>query len=244
MHDLEHSPGRSPASERAVGGMPRHQAVRPAGTCRALAYIVLAVMLVANAAMAQPRVDATSITVQSATVLGYLEANASNTTGMSCFRQGKAPDRSYNCLLQAVRGADLESTFSGPGPITIFAPTDSAFARLSGLLGDKAFSALMRDPARLKAMIEAALLPRVMTGPDLSQRASSATGRAALSTVDGGELTIAFGRFEPRNLTSIAIGRGRTPKWQAYVSDSSVLLNNGSLVPISMVILPPDILAD
>jgi uncharacterized surface protein with fasciclin (FAS1) repeats len=49
---------------------------------------------------------------------------------------------SFNTLVAAVKAADLVSTLSGPGPFTVFAPTDEAFAKLpagtiDALLKDK-----------------------------------------------------------------------------------------------------------
>ena len=37
---------------------------------------------------------------------------------------------SFNTLVAAVKAADLAETLSGPGPFTVFAPTDEAFAKL------------------------------------------------------------------------------------------------------------------
>jgi len=36
----------------------------------------------------------------------------------------------FNTLVAAVTAADLVETLSGPGPFTVFAPTDDAFAAL------------------------------------------------------------------------------------------------------------------
>lgn len=48
---------------------------------------------------------------------------------------------SFNTLVAAVQAAGLADTLSGPGPFTVFAPTDDAFAKLpagtvESLLGD------------------------------------------------------------------------------------------------------------
>ncbi len=48
---------------------------------------------------------------------------------------------SFKTLVAAVQAAGLGGTLSGPGPFTVFAPTDEAFAELpagtvEGLLGD------------------------------------------------------------------------------------------------------------
>src|SRR6187402_3104000 len=49
---------------------------------------------------------------------------------------------SFNTLVAAVKAAGLVETLSGPGPFTVFAPADAAFAKLpagtvEGLLQDK-----------------------------------------------------------------------------------------------------------
>src|SRR3954470_12019889 len=49
---------------------------------------------------------------------------------------------SFNTLAAAVKAAGLVETLSGPGPFTVFAPTDAAFAKLpagtvEALLADK-----------------------------------------------------------------------------------------------------------
>jgi uncharacterized surface protein with fasciclin (FAS1) repeats len=49
---------------------------------------------------------------------------------------------SFNTLVTAVKAAGLVETLSGPGPFTVFAPTDAAFAKLpagtvEALLADK-----------------------------------------------------------------------------------------------------------
>jgi uncharacterized surface protein with fasciclin (FAS1) repeats len=43
----------------------------------------------------------------------------------------------FNILVAAVKAADLVDTLKGPGPFTVFAPTDEAFAKLpEGALED------------------------------------------------------------------------------------------------------------
>jgi uncharacterized surface protein with fasciclin (FAS1) repeats len=39
---------------------------------------------------------------------------------------------SFNTLVTAVKAAGLVDTLKGPGPFTVFAPTDEAFAKLAG----------------------------------------------------------------------------------------------------------------
>ncbi|RYG19947.1 fasciclin domain-containing protein, partial [bacterium] len=56
---------------------------------------------------------------------------------------------SFNTLVAAVKAAGLVDTLSGPGPFTVFAPTDEAFAKvpsetLEGLLKPEAKDDLVR----------------------------------------------------------------------------------------------------
>ena len=196
------------------------------------------------AASAQPKVDSTRLSTQSGTVLSYLEAHSSNTSGIACYSQGRTPDQSFNCLLQVIRTAGLEDVFSADEKITVFAPTDTAFRALASLVSAKTFSALLRDPARLKTLLEASMVPGRLALPDLSRRASGATGKATLDTVGGAELPIAFRRFDARTNTTISVGEARSRKWQAYVSDRAIVLTNGVIVPISMVLLPTTVLPE
>ncbi|MFN2459788.1 MAG: fasciclin domain-containing protein [Candidatus Velthaea sp.] len=52
-------------------------------------------------------------------------------------------------FVSAVKTAGLTGMLSGPGDFTVFAPTDAAFAKMPAADRD----ALMRDPAKLKALI-------------------------------------------------------------------------------------------
>ena len=46
-------------------------------------------------------------------------------------------DARFSILVEAVVAADLGATLSGPGPFTVFAPTNDAFATLIGALGEQ-----------------------------------------------------------------------------------------------------------
>ena len=56
---------------------------------------------------------------------------------------------SFNTLVKAVQAAGLVDTLKGPGPFTVFAPTDEAFAKISQ---DK-LNALLKDKAALTKVL-------------------------------------------------------------------------------------------
>jgi uncharacterized surface protein with fasciclin (FAS1) repeats len=64
-------------------------------------------------------------------------------TSKQTIAQIVATDPNFSTLLAAVKAAGLVETLSGPGPFTVFAPTNAAFAKipkadLDKLLADKA----------------------------------------------------------------------------------------------------------
>jgi transforming growth factor-beta-induced protein len=62
-----------------------------------------------------------------------------------------AADGRFTTLLAAAGIAGLDDELADPdfGPVTLFAPTDTAFAALKAALGDDAWNALLADPATL-----------------------------------------------------------------------------------------------
>ena len=56
---------------------------------------------------------------------------------------------SFNTLVAAVKAAGLVDTLKGPGPFTVFAPTDEAFAKLPA----GTVEGLLKDPAKLKKIL-------------------------------------------------------------------------------------------
>ena len=57
---------------------------------------------------------------------------------------------SFNTLVAAVKAANLVDTLKGPGPFTVFAPTDEAFSKLES----GAVEALLEDIPQLRKVLE------------------------------------------------------------------------------------------
>jgi transforming growth factor-beta-induced protein len=88
---------------------------------------------------------------------------------------------SFTTLVSAVKAADLVSTLKGPGPFTVFAPTDAAFAKLpKGTLED------LLKPEN-KAKLQAILTYHVVSGKVM---AADVVKMESAKTVNGQMLTI------------------------------------------------------
>ena len=53
---------------------------------------------------------------------------------------------SFNTLVAALQAADLVDTLKGPGPFTVFAPTDEAFGKLQIIFLDNPYQNLRHYP--------------------------------------------------------------------------------------------------
>lgn len=85
---------------------------------------------------------------------------------------------SFKTLIAAVQAAGLVDTLKGPGPFTVFAPTDEAFAKVPKATLD----ALLKDKAALT---------KVLTYHVVSGKVMAADVKAGkVKTVQGQELTV------------------------------------------------------
>lgn len=86
---------------------------------------------------------------------------------------------SFNTLVAAVEAAGLIDTLKGPGPFTIFAPTDDAFAKLP----EGTIESLLNDIPQLTKI----LTYHVVTDKVMS---ADAVNLNSVSTVEGSALSI------------------------------------------------------
>jgi uncharacterized surface protein with fasciclin (FAS1) repeats len=82
-------------------------------------------------------------------------------------------------LSNALKAAGLVDTYKGIGPFTFFAPTDAAFAKLP----EGAVNGLLKDKARLAALLNYHVIPGAVPANELKARDSR--------NRHGGSLTIA-----------------------------------------------------
>lgn len=124
---------------------------------------------------------------------------------------------SFKTLAKLLGDASLVETLKGPGPFTVFAPTDEAFAKVPAAT----LAALGKD----KALLKSVLLYHVVSGKVMAADALKLAGKSA-KTVEGSDAKISV--------------MGGTPMInQAHIVKTDIVAKNGVIHVIDAVILPP-----
>lgn len=118
----------------------------------------------------------------------------------------------FKTLAAALQAAGLVDTLKGPGPFTVFAPTDAAFAKIPKADLD----ALLKDKARLTAVLTYHVVPGKVMAKDVKP--------GKVKTVQGSELTVG---------TS-----GGVMVDNAKVTATDIAADNGVIHVIDSVIMP------
>lgn len=132
-------------------------------------------------------------------------------------------DPQFSILAEAVAAAGLEGTLNGPGPFTVFAPTNAAFANLLTELGVTK-AQLLADKPLLTTVLTYHVLPAAVP------KASVPAGKA-ITTVQGGYFKIEAGAGGALTLQD---GRNRI----ANIVATDVSATNGVVHVLDRVILP------
>lgn len=93
----------------------------------------------------------------------------------------------FSTLVTAVQAAGLAETLSGPGPFTVFAPTNAAFAKLPAGTVDTLVQPAQRET--LTGILTYHVVSGRVTAADLIAQIEAGGGTATLTTVQGGTLT-------------------------------------------------------
>jgi transforming growth factor-beta-induced protein len=132
-----------------------------------------------------------------------------------------AADDRFDTLEAAVKAANLADALAAPGNLTVFAPTDDAFAALPAEL----INALLADPSGALTQI---LLYHVVPG---SFSSGDVLASSSLNTLQGNDLAVSLRDGKP------------------YVNDSQIIITdihakNGIIHVIDAVLVPPVALPD
>lgn len=139
-----------------------------------------------------------------------------------------AGNEQFSTLVAAVKAADLVSTLQSAGPFTVFAPTNTAFAKLP----EGTVSTLLK--AENKSQLTKILTYHVVAGKfmaaDVVQAIKNSKGKFVIETVSGGKLTASLSG----NSVILTDENGGA----SAISATDVAASNGVIHIIDSVVLP------
>ena len=136
--------------------------------------------------------------------------------------------KDHTTLVAAVKAAGLVDTLSGPGPFTVFAPTNAAFARLPA--GTVETLVKPENKPTLTKILTYHVVPGVHTAQELMAEVKQGGGQAQLTTVEGEPLVVtAKGKK-----VYVTDAKGTT----ATVTIANVMQSNGVIHVINGVLQP------
>lgn len=142
--------------------------------------------------------------------------------------QNASSSPEHKTLAKAISSAGLSATLSGPGPFTVFAPTDQAFAAVPAPLTN-----YLMDPSN-KWALEQLLTYHVVRGDistdDLYAKIEAGGGKAVLTTVEGENLTFTIAHSNIK----VDGTQGST----GYITQSDVDQSNGVIHVLNGVLIP------
>jgi uncharacterized surface protein with fasciclin (FAS1) repeats len=155
-------------------------------------------------------------------------------------------ERKYNQFVKGVQSiVGLVETLNGPGPFTIFVPTDAAFARLS----DDKRANLFADPEKLAKVMKYHVVPGLYRADDMLDR-------IFLKTLEGARLRVWADiyvtpldieevdtntdalNYIARQTVSTEVRESVTING-GHVLEANVMADNGILHVIDKVLIPP-----
>jgi uncharacterized surface protein with fasciclin (FAS1) repeats len=143
--------------------------------------------------------------------------------------QNAVNSKDHTTLVAAVKAAGLVDTLQSPGPFTVFAPTNEAFAKLPAGTVDNLLNP--ENKATLTKVLTYHVVPGRMTAANLMKAVKDGEGEAKLKTVAGDWIIVK--QAGPGKL-SITDDKGDV----AMVTIADVLQSNGVIHVIDTVLLP------
>lgn len=136
--------------------------------------------------------------------------------------------KDHTTLVAAVKAAGLVDTLEGAGPFTVFAPTNEAFDKLPAGTVDTLLKP--ENIGQLKKVLTYHVVAGRLTAKDLMHQVKAGGGKAMLTTVEGGMLTVT----ESNGHLMITDEKGG----MATVTIANVLQSNGVIHVVDAVLLP------
>lgn len=142
--------------------------------------------------------------------------------------QNAVNSKDHTTLVAAVKAAGLVDTLSSPGPFTVFAPTDAAFAKLPPAMVE--MIGLPESKAKVANVLTYHVVPGRLTTTSINSLIKKGKGSATLTTVQG-EPLIARMQGKALLLTDAMGGTSR-------VTIANVMQSNGVIHVVDTVLMP------
>jgi len=141
----------------------------PIRVAAAAGALVLTAAACSSDSTAEPTTTTTVVSQDAGT-----QATRDTTTAEPTIVDVAASQPGFSTLVSAVKAADLVGTLSGPGPFTVFAPTNEAFAAIPA----DQLEALLADKALLTSILTYHVVPGAVMAADLqpTQQVTTAQG--------------------------------------------------------------------
>ncbi len=136
--------------------------------------------------------------------------------------------KDHTTLVTAVKAAGLVDTLSGPGPFTVFAPTNAAFAKLPA--GTVESLVKPENKGTLTTVLTYHVVAGKMGAKDILAAIKAGGGKAMLTTVQGGKLTASL-MGKTVMLTDAKGGK-------SHVTIADVNQSNGVIHVVDAVLMP------
>jgi uncharacterized surface protein with fasciclin (FAS1) repeats len=125
----------------------------------------------------------------------------------------------FKTLVAAIQAANLVDSLKRPGPFTVFAPTDEAFAKLpKGTVEN-----LLKDIPRLKSILTYHVIPGKITAANVVKLKNA-------RTVEGEDLKIDASTWHGHSNPKIN---------DANIVQADIMADNGVIHMIDKVLMPP-----
>ncbi len=144
--------------------------------------------------------------------------------------QNAVNSKDHTTLVAAVKAAGLVETLEGPGPFTVFAPTNEAFAALPAGTVDSLVKP--ENKAMLTKILTYHVVPGTLDSAALKQKIMAGGGKAMLKTVEGETLTASMGTGG--NGLMLTDQKGGT----AHITIADVMQSNGVIQVVDKVLMP------
>ena len=143
--------------------------------------------------------------------------------------QNAVNSKDHTTLVAAVKAAGLVDALQGPGPFTVFAPTNAAFTKLPAGTVDNLLKP--ENKGSLTKVLTYHVVPGRMTAASLMKAVKDGGGQAKLKTVEGDELIV---KQEGMNKLWVFDAKGAS----SSITIADVLQSNGVIHVIDSVLLP------